>query len=88
MLLSEASLHYGVDGHDLLALVESGELCSRCFESRGDCEHNIDNPDCVECNRILDDGGFGPTHDGSRMCKSGSIASGETTAHCTCKRCF
>ena len=88
MLLGEATLHYGIDGHELLALVGSGQLCGRCFEAAGDCEHTIEHPNCVECNRILDDGGFGPTHDGSRMCKSGSIASGGTKAHCNCERCF
>lgn len=31
---------------------------------------------------------YGPTHEGSRMCKSGSIASGGTRAHCSCDFCF
>lgn len=30
----------------------------------------------------------GPSHDGSRMCKSGSIASGGTRAHCACDFCY
>lgn len=30
----------------------------------------------------------GPSHDGSRRCESGSIASGGTRAHCTCDACF
>ena len=30
----------------------------------------------------------GPSHNGSRMCKSGSIASGGTRAHCACDFCF
>ena len=30
----------------------------------------------------------GPSHDGSRMCKSGSIASGGTRAHCACDYCY
>lgn len=32
--------------------------------------------------------GFGPRHDGSRYCESGSIASGGTNAHCSCDLCF
>ena len=31
---------------------------------------------------------YGPSHDGSRMCKSGSIASGGTRAHCACDYCY
>lgn len=29
-----------------------------------------------------------PSHDGSRMCKSGSIESGGTRAHCSCDYCY
>ncbi len=29
-----------------------------------------------------------PSHDGSRHCLSGSIASGGVLAHCTCGRCY
>ena len=29
-----------------------------------------------------------PSHEGSRMCKSGSIASGGTRAHCSCDYCY
>lgn len=29
-----------------------------------------------------------PRHEGSRVCKSGSIASGGTRAHCTCDACY
>lgn len=28
------------------------------------------------------------SHDGSRRCESGSIASGGNRSHCTCDRCF
>jgi len=30
----------------------------------------------------------GPSHNGSRTCKSGSIASGGTRTHCSCDACF
>ncbi len=39
MLLGEATLHYGIDGHELLAYVGSGELCALCYEHFGNCEH-------------------------------------------------
>jgi len=32
--------------------------------------------------------GFGPRHDGSPHCESGSIASGGQNAHCSCDFCF
>lgn len=32
--------------------------------------------------------GPGPSHEGSRMCKSGSIASGGTRSHCSCDYCY
>jgi hypothetical protein len=31
---------------------------------------------------------FAPRHEGSVHCRSGSIASGGTHAHCTCDTCF
>ena len=31
---------------------------------------------------------YGPGHEGSRMCKSGSIASGGTRSHCSCDYCY
>jgi len=43
-------------------------------------------PKCEECRRI--GSGFGPRHNGSRHCESGSIASGGDRAHCTCDTCF
>jgi hypothetical protein len=45
-----------------------------------------DFPPCPTCCSI--GGGFGPSHDGSRFCQSGSIASGGTRSHCTCGSCF
>jgi hypothetical protein len=42
--------------------------------------------ECKMCREIGD--GFGPRHDGSPNCESGSIASGGTNAHCTCDVCF
>ena len=47
------------------------------------------NPDCALCREIREKHhGFGPSHDGSRNCQSGSLASGGQRAHCTCDVCF
>ncbi len=44
---------------------------------------------CKTCLEIANKhGGFGPWHDGSKRCESGSIASGGKIAHCTCDTCF
>ena len=43
-------------------------------------------PQCIEIETTYK--GFGPSHNGSRGCESGSIASGGTHAHCTCDACF
>lgn len=42
------------------------------------------DPDCKGCQRT----GMNPSHNGSRNCESGSIASGGTQSHCTCDICF
>lgn len=48
-----------------------------------------DKAECQECKDIRDKyRGFGPRHEGSRSCESGSIASGGTKTHCTCDTCF
>ncbi len=48
-----------------------------------------DKAECQECKYIREKyHGFGPSHDGSRGCESGSIASGGNNAHCTCDTCF
>ena len=51
------------------------------------CAARVDRmTECPTCKEIA--GGFGPSHDGSVNCESGSIASGGTHAHCTCDTCF
>lgn len=42
---------------------------------------------CAQCARAPHDPGT-PNHDGSDRCRSGSIASGGTNAHCTCDTCY
>lgn len=42
------------------------------------------DPDCKGCQHT----GMYPSHNGSRNCESGSIASGGTKSHCTCNACF
>jgi hypothetical protein len=44
---------------------------------------------CPTCKYIREEcGGFGPRHDGSPNCESGSIASGGKVEHCSCSICF
>ena len=45
-------------------------------------------PLCETCEQVKSKGGFGPSHNGSPSCQSGSIASGGNKAHCTCDTCF
>ncbi len=42
---------------------------------------------CKMCDDVKAEG-IGPSHDGSRACRCGSIASGGDRAHCTCRACF
>lgn len=55
MLIGEASLHYGIDAHDLLVLVSSGKLCEACYEQHGDCEHTADDKRVIERDDPEDD---------------------------------
>ncbi len=41
---------------------------------------------CPVCSQI--GAGFGPSHDGSPLCRCGSLASGGHRAHCSCDTCF
>ncbi len=44
---------------------------------------------CPTCEEIrTEHKGFGPSHNGSPRCESGSIASGGQNAHCSCDTCF
>lgn len=44
----------------------------------------------MECNsgRCDPNDPYGPSHDGSTRCQSGSLASGGTRSHCTCDACY
>jgi hypothetical protein len=55
---------------------EADEIVKACTECRGCRQHWSRSH------------GGGPKHNGSRMCESGSIASGGKNAHCTCDTCF
>jgi hypothetical protein len=54
---------------------------------RSVAESDTPEPPCEQCmdNKLY---GMGPSHDGSKRCESGSIASGGTRAHCSCSTCF
>lgn len=63
-------------------------ICHECgleYYPRSTCRCE---PHCDTCEDIEEMGGFGPSHNGSPRCESGSIASGGTRAHCTCDTCF
>jgi hypothetical protein len=53
-----------------------------------DAEDKQKEEKCEYCEQIKNNGGFGPSHNGTRLCRSGSIASGGNRAHCTCDLCF
>lgn len=58
-------------------IVEKGK---RIFREEGEAP----TKKCAMC----EDPKYLPGHNGSRRCRSGSIASGGTRAHCTCNLCF
>ena len=58
----------------LIQIISQGEVEEITFPRTKDCDG---------CRREA-----GPSHDGSKNCKSGSIASGGTKAHCSCDTCF
>lgn len=53
-------------------------------------EQHLDRREaCSTCETIRSEyNGFGPSHEGSRLCQSGSLASGGNREHCTCDACF
>ena len=55
---------------------------------KADHYHIIEQPrpECSQCREIGT--GMGPSHDGSKSCESGSIASGGKRSHCSCDVCF
>jgi hypothetical protein len=48
----------------------------------------LQHANCPTCIEIWNRGVGAPIHDGSSLCKSGSIASGGELAHCDCAVCF
>ena len=59
------------------AAMGNGEPLTKLLEIAPPC------PTCAEIGK-----GHGPSHEGSKNCESGSIASGGRHAHCACDRCF
>lgn len=54
-----------------------------------DNKNKNEQAECQTCKKIREEyNGFGPSHNGSRNCRSGSIASGGNVAHCACGTCF
>ena len=62
-------------------------VCDACANARDAPVEAVDAA-CPTCDEIEQRGGFGPSHDGSPRCASGSIAAGGTHAHCACDVCF
>lgn len=84
-----------VDINDLRAKVQEarngakrGEPGYRPAQIFAPCVKGSHKPGC-RCTSSTDCcEGTPVSHNGSRMCQSGSIASGGNRAHCTCDRCF
>jgi hypothetical protein len=60
------------------------EVLNQAIEYRVDRTPYGADPKCQRCKL----NGPGPTHNGSAGCRSGSIASGGTRAHCSCDTCY
>ena len=69
-----------------------GAVLGREGNSEGDAKHPQGPPPSHRPPRPAPSatrpGDFKPSHDGMPHCKSGSLASGGTKAHCTCDTCF
>ena len=52
----------------------------------GRCRTFLMRIECQTCREHP--GGYGPSHEGSPNCKSGSLRSGGQKSHCTCSLCF
>ncbi len=65
------------------------DIAKQIAATTADLKADNDKAECQECKLIREKyHGFGPSHEGSRSCKSGSLASGGRYAHCTCDTCF
>jgi hypothetical protein len=64
-------------------LLKKGEESRKVADAKK-AEHEKEKSNCQTCKR----GGPGPEHDGSPLCRSGSIASGGKKAHCSCDTCY
>jgi len=79
--LEKESFHYSgthcTNGND--GIHYTGFYISECC--------GADYKDKEQCS-LCEDDSYLPTHNGSKMCESGSIASGGNKSHCTCSMCF
>jgi len=68
------------------------EDCPHKGEPMGYIEHICEQQDDQECEtcRLIKEKKLTswPSHDGSKNCESGSIASGGANSHCSCDICF
>lgn len=60
----------------------------RCSMVQAEMRRQEQLKSCERCREIEEERGFGPSHEGSQRCESGSLASGGRNAHCSCDTCF
>ena len=65
----------------------SEQIASKHEQTAREARRAAAVPGCQTCLEVADTD-FGPSHDGSLHCESGSIASGGQKLHCTCDLCF
>lgn len=77
-------IHLSPEGRTTLIFDGKCKACDRKEEyalmASGKC------PTCISIK--LNHKGFGPSHEGSVRCQSGSLAAGGRYAHCSCDTCF
>lgn len=82
--------HIGLKGCENEATEERNTVMGT-YQVCATCDCMPAKPPCGMCVELSTGGfgpGFGPRHEGSPNCKSGSLASGGTSSHCTCDTCF
>src|SRR5262245_45742749 len=77
----EVVIDHDVQTHGTIRWLHSE--CRECQRARALALYG--SPDCPICAEPTT---FKPDHMGSPFCKSGSLASGGTRAHCSCDLCF
>lgn len=69
-----------IDGRTFRVIGENGPVDLAFLNPRGE-------ESCRTC-QDMSEAGMHPSHNGSKHCESGSVASGGANTHCSCDRCF